>query len=130
QVAGQDHHFRYVQLPYNLFMTEAFALENQQIGEEFTSAISAAEELGLTVMTSASLHQGRLATPIMAQLAEFLPDLESHAQMAIQFARSTPGVTTALVGMKQIDHVRDNLALLDTPPADGEDIRRMFKFGE
>ncbi|MBX3066937.1 MAG: aldo/keto reductase [Anaerolineae bacterium] len=130
QVAGQDHHFRYVQLPYNLFMTEAFALENQQIGEEFTSAINAAEELGLTVMTSASLHQGRLATPIMAQLAEFLPDLESHAQMAIQFARSTPGVTTALVGMKQIDHVRDNLALLDIPPADGDDIRRMFKFGE
>jgi aryl-alcohol dehydrogenase-like predicted oxidoreductase len=130
QVAGQDHHFRYVQMPYNLFMTEAFALENQQVSDAFTSALAAAQELGVTVLTSAPLHQGRLATPIMAQLAEFLPGLESHAQMALQFARSTPGITTALAGMKQLDHVRDNLALLDRPAAAGDTIRSMFKFGE
>ncbi|MFN8418569.1 MAG: aldo/keto reductase [Anaerolineae bacterium] len=51
-------------------------------------------------------------------------------KMAINSRARLPGVTTALVGMKQIDHVRDNLALLDIPPADGDDIRRMFKFGE
>jgi aryl-alcohol dehydrogenase-like predicted oxidoreductase len=66
----------------------------------------------------------------MAQLADFLPDLESHAQMAIQFARSTPGVTTALVGMKQIEHVRENVALLDTPTASSDAIRRMFRQDE
>jgi aryl-alcohol dehydrogenase-like predicted oxidoreductase len=127
EVAGQNHHFRYIQLPYNLFMTEAFALENQQVGEAFVSAIAAANDLGLTVLTSAPLHQGRLATPIMAQLESFLPDMESHAQMAIQFARSTPGVTTALVGMKTTDHVRENLELLDREPAAAETIRSMFR---
>jgi aryl-alcohol dehydrogenase-like predicted oxidoreductase len=129
QVAGQGHHFRYIQLPYNLFMTEAFALENQQVGEAFLSPLAAAEALGLTALTSAPLHQGRLATPIMSQLASFLTGLETDAQRAIQFARSTPGVTTALVGMKDIDHVRDNLALLGLPSTPADTIRSMFKFG-
>jgi aryl-alcohol dehydrogenase-like predicted oxidoreductase len=128
QVAGQNHHFRYVQLPYNLFMTEAYALENQQVSEEFMSSIAAAEQLGLTVMCSAPLHQGRLASPIMSQLESFLPGMDTHAQMALQFVRSTPGVTTALVGMKSIDHVRDNLELLDTATAPTDTIRSMFKW--
>jgi aryl-alcohol dehydrogenase-like predicted oxidoreductase len=130
QVAGQDHHFRYVQLPYNLFMTEGYALNNQQVGEEFLSPLEAAEALGLTAMVSAPLHQGRLATPIMAQLEGFLTGLETDAQRAIQFVRSTPGVTTALVGMKSLDHVRENLALMEQPIAAPETIQRMFKFGD
>jgi aryl-alcohol dehydrogenase-like predicted oxidoreductase len=127
QVAGDGHHFRYSQLPYNLLMTEAFALENQQLGEQFMSAIEAAGELGLTVMISAPLMQGRLAYPIMPQLAEILTGLSSDAQRAIQFVRSSPGVTSALVGMKDSEHVQENLALMDIAPADGEIIRGMYK---
>src|SRR5260221_2353960 len=111
EVAGQGHHLRYIQLPYNLFMTEAFALENQQVGEQFVSTIDAAQELGLTVMISAPLMQGRLASPIMPQLADVLTGLETDAQRAIQFVRSSPGVTTALVGMRSVDHVAENLEL-------------------
>jgi len=126
EVAGEDNHFKYVQLPYNVFMTEAYALQNQQVGEDFLSAIAAAEALGLTVMTSAPLMQGRLANPIMPQLAESLTGLATDAQRAIQFVRSSPGVTSALVGMKQSDHVTEDLALMDVPAAEGEIIRRLF----
>jgi len=126
EVAGTDHHFRYVQLPYNLFMTEAFALQNQQVGEAFLSAIEAAEELGLTVMISAPLMQGRLANPLMPQLADVLTGLDTDAQRAIQFVRSSPGVTTALVGMKSADHVAENLALLGVAPAEEETIRGLY----
>jgi aryl-alcohol dehydrogenase-like predicted oxidoreductase len=126
EVAGPDHHLRYVQLPYNLFMTEAFALENQQVGEVFLSAIDAAGELGLTVMVSAPLMQGRLANPLMPQLAEVLTGLDTDAQRAIQFARSSPGVTTALVGMKDANHVSENLALADVPPTEAETIRGLY----
>ncbi|MEP7288955.1 MAG: aldo/keto reductase [Chloroflexota bacterium] len=126
EVAGQNHHFRYVQLPYNLFMTEAFALENQQVGEAFLSAIEAAAELGLTVMTSAPLMEGRLANPLMPQLAHVLTGLDTDAQRAIQFVRSSPGVTTSLVGMKQADHITENLRLLDIPPATGDAIRGLY----
>lgn len=126
EVAGQDHNFRYVQLPYNLFMTEGFAFQNQQVNEAFMSAIAAANDLGLTVMISAPLMQGRLAHPLMPELSEVITGLQSDAQRAIQFVRSTPGVTSALVGMKMAAHVRENLALADVPPADGEVIRGMY----
>jgi len=126
EVAGGNNHFKYVELPYNVFMTEAFALENQQVGDDFLSAIAAAEALGLTVMTSAPLMQGRLANPIMPQLAERLTGLDTDAQRAIQFVRSSPGVTSALVGMKQTDHIAENLALMDVPAAESEIIRRLF----
>jgi predicted aldo/keto reductase-like oxidoreductase len=126
QVAGQDHHLRYVQLPYNLFMTEAFAFQNQQVGDEFMSAIAAAGDLGLTVMVSAPLMQGRLAHPLMPQLGNILTGLETDAQRAIQFVRCTPGVAAALVGMKDMLHVNENLTLLDRPLVDGEVIRAMY----
>src|SRR5664279_4480514 len=126
EVAGQNNHFRYIQLPYNLFMPEAFALVNQQVGEDFLSPIAAAQELGLTVMISAPLMQGRLANPLMPQLAETLTGLDTDAQRAIQFVRSSPGVTTALAGMKSTHHVAENLALMDLPAVDGETIRGLY----
>jgi aryl-alcohol dehydrogenase-like predicted oxidoreductase len=125
QVAGQHHHLRYVQLPYNLFMTEAFAAENQQVGSDFESAIAAAETLGLTVTTSAPLMQGRLANPLMPELAAVV-GLETDAQRAIQFARSSPGVTSTIVGMKTESHVGENLKLLNLPPMAADTIRGLY----
>mgnify|MGYP000852028799 FL=1 len=127
QVAGDDNHFRYVQMPYNLVMTEAFALQNQQVGDEFLSPIEAAERLGLTVVISATLKQGLLASPFMADLSTYFPGAETDAQKAIQFVRSTPGVASALVGMSQTAHVEENLALRGLPPVDPDSIRRMFE---
>lgn len=127
QVAGEGNHFRYIQMPYNLVMTEAFALQNQQVGDEFLSPIEAAERLGLTVMISATLKQGLLASPFMADLSPYFPDIDTDAQKAIQFVRSTPGVTSALVGMSQVAHVEENLALRGLPPIDPGRLRSMFE---
>lgn len=127
EVAGEDNHFRYVQMPYNLVMTEAFALQNQQVGDEFLSPIEAAERLGLTVVISATLKQGLLASPFMADLSPYFPGAETDAQKAIQFVRSTPGVTSALAGMSQPQHVEENLALRRLPPIDPDIIQGMFE---
>jgi len=126
EVAGEDNHFRYVQLPYNLVMTEAFALVNQQVGDMFVSAVEAAQELDLTVVTSAALKQGVLSSPFMADLTPFFPGVKTDAQRAIQFARSTPGVTTVLVGMSQVAHVEENLELAGLSPSDPDVIRGLF----
>ena len=72
QVAGDDNHFRYVQMPYNLVMTEAFALQNQQVGQEFFSPIEAAQQLGLTVMVSATLKRAT-RDALMADLSPYFP---------------------------------------------------------
>lgn len=127
EVAGDNNHFRYIQLPYNLVMTEAFALENQQVSEAFVSPLAAAEALGLTVMISATLKQGLLASPFMADLTPFFPEAQTDAQRAIQFVRSTPGVTSALVGASQMKHVEEDLALAQVKPSDPDVIQSLFE---
>jgi aryl-alcohol dehydrogenase-like predicted oxidoreductase len=125
-VAGEAHHFRVVQLPYNLAMTEAFTRANQPMGEETVSLIEAARRLGVYVMTSASIYQGQLARNLPPVIGEFLPGLVTDAQRALQFVRSTPGVGTALVGMKQLAHVEENARLRSTPPLPWEEFRKLF----
>jgi aryl-alcohol dehydrogenase-like predicted oxidoreductase len=126
-VAGKDHHFRVVQLPYNLGMTEAFTAQNQRAGSKMMSLMGAARRLGLFVTTSASLYQGRLARGLSPVIAEFLPGLETDAQRAVQFARSTPGVGAALVGMQRLAHVEENAQLGRVPPLAWSRFQRLFQ---
>jgi aryl-alcohol dehydrogenase-like predicted oxidoreductase len=126
EIAGDGHHFRVVQLPYNLAMTDAFTRANQVIGDEAVSLLEAARRLGIYVMTSASIYQGQLARNLPPVIGEFLPGLETDAQRALQFVRSTPGVGTALVGMKQRAHVEQNARLMSVPPVPWEEFRKLF----
>ena len=52
-VAGSGHHFRVVQLPYNLAMPEAYAQPTQVIDGQRLSPIAAAPRLGVGVVASA-----------------------------------------------------------------------------
>ena len=53
--------------------------------------------------------------------------LETDGQRALQFVRSTPGATTALVGMKQLNHVEENLKTARIPPAPWEQYSKLFQ---
>jgi aryl-alcohol dehydrogenase-like predicted oxidoreductase len=117
-VAGDGHHFGAIQLPYNLVMTEAITLANQRVGRVSLPVIQAAERLGLYVMTSASILQGKLARNLPAALVQVLEGLRTDAQRALQFARSTPGVGTALCGMQSLAHVEENAGLVAVPPSE------------
>ena len=126
QVGGDGHHFRAIQLPFNLGLPEAFAKENQKIGAKQVSLLTAARELGIAVIASASLLQGKLA----GRLPEFVRErmnFETDAAAAIQFARSAPGVTTALVGMSRREHVEANLKVAAKPIAKTEDWESLFQ---
>lgn len=103
---GNQHHFRFIQLPFNLAMPEAFT----------NGVLERAAQLGITVVASASLLQARLARDLPDSLAEKFPGLTTDAQRAIQFTRSTPGVAVALVGMSQAAHVAENLEIAAGPP--------------
>jgi aryl-alcohol dehydrogenase-like predicted oxidoreductase len=81
EVGGEQHGFHFIQLPFNVAMPEG------------TNVIEEAEQLGVTVVTSASLLQGRIPP-----------------QTAIEFARSISGITTMLIGMSRVEHVEENLA--------------------
>jgi len=127
RVGGPHHHFRVVQLPYNLAMMEALTQRNQRSGKTMISFLEAAHDVGITVMASASILQGRLAHQLPAAISEALNGLHSEAQRAIQFTRSTPGITTALVGMKSVAHVEQNLELTTIAPASLAQLERLFR---
>jgi len=93
EIGGEGHGFRFIQLPFNLAMPEAVDVANETIDGEAMSVVEAAKRLGVTVVASASLLQGRI------------PPAD-----AIQFADETPGITTALIGMSKVEHVEENLA--------------------
>ncbi len=62
-------------------------------------------------MASATLMQGQVLSHMPDKVAELLPGLATDAQRAIQFTRSTPGISVALVGMGRREHVIENLAV-------------------
>jgi predicted aldo/keto reductase-like oxidoreductase len=116
EVGGPDHHFRFIQLPFNLSMTEAFTQRPETRGGNAISVLEAARDAGVTVVASATLLQSKLARGLPAALAQRIPGFETDAQRAIQFARSTPGIAVALVGMSNVAHVKENLAVSQVAP--------------
>jgi aryl-alcohol dehydrogenase-like predicted oxidoreductase len=128
-IAGDQHRFRFVQLPFNLAMTEALTLGNQSIGGRDKTVMEAASELDITLVASASLLQGQVARNLPAFVAEAL-GLEDDAQRSLQFVRSSPGITTALVGMSHVEHVRENAKLVSVPPATVDQFSKLFTRGE
>jgi aryl-alcohol dehydrogenase-like predicted oxidoreductase len=126
EVAGEQHHFRFVQLPFNLAMPEAHALANQGFAKhKEMSLLSAATHLGIVVIGSATLYQGRL-TQGLPQVVSDILGLQSDAENAIQFSRSAPGLTTALIGMGHKEHVAFNLKAALIPPATIEEWKKLF----
>jgi len=126
EVGGKDHHFGFIQLPFNLAMPEALFFQNQKLGDEYVSALEAARALGVTVMASASILQGQVARGLPEAIREPLGSLATDAQTGIQFVRSAPGITTALVGMSSVAHVEENLQLASIPLAQPDDLLRVF----
>jgi aryl-alcohol dehydrogenase-like predicted oxidoreductase len=127
EVAGEHHHFKVIQLPLNLAWTEAMSLRNQRVADKDLTTLEAAESLGVAVFTSASIYQGQLTHDLPEMIRDTFKGLETDGQRALQFVRSTPGVTTALVGMKQLSHVEENLKTACVAPAPWEQYSRLFQ---
>ncbi len=114
---GRDHHFRWIQLPLNLAMPEAYLAPTQPMGGTALTLLAAAQAAGLSVQTSASIMQARILRQLPDGFAEAL-GLQTPAQAALQFTRSCPGVTTALCGMGRAAHVAENVAVMAAPKLD------------
>lgn len=114
QMGGDDHGFRFIQLPLNLAMPEAIGVAQE------------ANQLGVAAIASASLLQARLAHGLPEQIRGPLGRLKTDAQTALQFVRSAPGITTALVGMSSVEHVEENLELVQVDPVDQRSFAQLF----
>ena len=126
EVGGESHGFRFIQLPFNLAMPEALTFSNQLVDGKQVSVLEAAAAIGISVVSSASIFQGRVAQGLPESLRESLGSLPTDAQAAIQFVRSAPGITTALVGMSSQEHVEENLELARVAPLKLEEFMQLF----
>ena len=129
EIAGESHRFRFVQLPFNLAMSEALTLGNQTVEGHAITLTEAADKLGITVVASASLLQGQVALNLPAYVREAF-GLATDAESALQFARSAPGIITALVGMSRVEHVKANARLVEVAPATIEQFSKLFERGK
>jgi aryl-alcohol dehydrogenase-like predicted oxidoreductase len=129
EAGGENHGFRFAQLPFNFAMPEALLSNNQKLNGASGSLLEVAAELGVTVVASASLLQGRVAQNLSEDVRAPLGNLPTDAQTALQFARSTPGLTTALAGMSRVAHVEENLHLVGVAPAASEQYGQLFSNG-
>ncbi|MFQ5817604.1 MAG: aldo/keto reductase [Terriglobia bacterium] len=127
EVGGANHHFKAIQLPYNLAMPEAFVRANQSLDARPASLLEAAQQFGIAIFASASILQGQITANLPEEFRRLFTGLDSDAQRAIQFVRSTPGITTALVGMSRVEHVEENLQLATQPPLPREKFLQLFR---
>lgn len=127
EVGGGNHHFRAVQLPLNLAMPEAWVFRNQAYGAQRVPFLEIAQKLGIAVFASASLLQGQLTRPFPSEFQSLFGTLKKSSQVSLQFVRSSPGVVTALVGMKSPEHLRENLETALVPPLAETELVQLFQ---
>jgi len=122
---GEQDHFRFIQLPVNLGALEGLRTANQTVGKDNFPAVRAALALGIRAISSGSIGQAKipkLPENLRQELGEGLNDY----QRALQFTRSAPAVATALVGMKQPEHVRQNLDVCKIAPLTPTQARALY----
>ncbi|AHG03113.1 oxidoreductase [Halobacterium sp. DL1] len=125
-VGNTATHLRAVQVPFNVYMADAFTCDAQSGPEGDQSVLWFAHEAGLNVFTSASLAQGEVVQGIPDAVDAKLSG-ETAAQRGLNFARSAPGVTSALAGTTNPDHVRENVAAGAVEPLGADAFDAVFE---
>ncbi|MDT8339514.1 MAG: aldo/keto reductase [Sulfurimonas sp.] len=112
KVGGENHRFKYIQLPFNMGKTAAYTQMTQKVSNEACTIIQAAYRLKIGVITSSSLLQMNLfKNSFKAETGVILDNtmtLKTDIQLALQFVRSTPGIISSLFGSKVPVHIKEN----------------------
>jgi len=123
KIGGDDHGFRFIQLPFNLYYDQALLAKNQKLANQSVSILEASVNLGIGVFTSVPFMQGRLLAPgAMPEFNGLKPSLR-----ALQFIRSSPGVLAPLVGQKSVEHVSENLEIMKIPALSDDEFISLVK---
>ncbi|WBW96908.1 aldo/keto reductase [Oceanirhabdus sp. W0125-5] len=98
EVGGENHHFRFIQLPYNKIMKEAATLRNQEFQGQKITILELAQKLGVNVTISAPLNQ-----------FDFEKGKYTGSEL-VKYVVETEGVYAAMVGTKRKEHLEQNLS--------------------
>lgn len=108
EAGGESHHFRAVQMPYNLVMLEAVKIK------EHKTLVQTLAEMNIALMISSPFMQSHTMS-LSSRVFDRLPKEESHVIQSLQFLSSTPNTCTLFAGMKKLEHLLENCKLLHLP---------------
>ena len=131
KVGGENHHFKYLELPYNLAKTDAYSYTNQKAPDErFYTTLQVARGFGIATIASSPLLQMNLfKRPFSKQVTDLLGLKEmTDIHNALQFSRSAPGIIGTVFGAIFADHVQENMLLAHFPKVPVENYQNIFGF--
>jgi aryl-alcohol dehydrogenase-like predicted oxidoreductase len=112
KVAGENHNFKYIQLPFNMGKTLAYTTFTQKVDNSECTILQAAHRLDIGVISSSALLQMNLFKKSFSAESGVVLDntmtLKSDIQLALQFVRSTPGLISSLFASKTPVHIKEN----------------------
>lgn len=126
EAGSGDHHLRVVQMPYGLAVGEGAVLTSQLAGGNTSTVVEMLQDTGTVILASAPLYGGRLIGRVPEFVREAFPETTSDAQCALQFVRSTGGITSAVVGLREPAHVDHACELAAIPPGPPELTAKLF----
>lgn len=104
KVVGVNHHFKFLQFPYNKIIHYAKTRTNQQVNQKYHTVLKVSQEFGLTAVTSAPFNLGKLI------------DREKNPEDHLLSILGEQNISSVMVGMKHLNHVINNLKLIQTNP--------------
>jgi aryl-alcohol dehydrogenase-like predicted oxidoreductase len=128
ELAGDDHHLRALAVPYNLTALAAITELDQRLRGRWVSALGAARELGLCVLAAGAAAKNALNVSLPPSFEGGLPE-HTSIERAIELVRSSPGVTTALVGLRAPEHATTLSRLMARPPVDEDAVMDLLLGG-
>jgi len=113
EAGGKHHGFRFVQLPINAQMPEAWVEPWQSVAGSNCTLMEAASRLHVAVVGSGPLGEAGLIKDFESRLphVKSLAECTTVGAKLLQYARSTPGLLCMLVGHKSPEFVKLNLDL-------------------
>jgi aryl-alcohol dehydrogenase-like predicted oxidoreductase len=129
EVGGKEHHFKYLQSPFNLGKPEAYNYSNQKGPDgRYYTLMQAVAGYGLQLMASSSLLQLNLfKRKFSPTVGEILGTSDfNDVTSALQFARSG-NTTSALFGAVHPEHVEQNLTLAFLPGVGAEKLNQLIR---
>ena len=132
KVGGENHHLKYIQVPFNIAKTHAYSVANQKMSDgNYYTPLQVAHKLGLGVISSSSLLQMHIFQkpfrPEVGYLLDSKMELNSDVQLALQFVRSTRGIISSLFSSKESDHVIDNIKISSIPALNSAKYNLLYK---
>jgi aryl-alcohol dehydrogenase-like predicted oxidoreductase len=104
---GIEHDFSFIQIPFNFLQTQGLFFKNQSYENEKFSLIRLAKRLGISIISSAPLGQGRLLKYKFPVKVKNIFSGMSASQTNLSFVLSTPGITCTLVGTTSLEHFKE-----------------------